>query len=120
MTTTASKRKRPARNRNTRYEVWTGYRSPTPEVPSRCVQTECRKFDWLDDAWEYARNLPEDAMHAIVQVTKFSAAWNWNSLEIRSRYDGSWCGVYPGSVYPERRPLTPEEIRNMGDWKNQT
>jgi hypothetical protein len=116
-TKTASTRKRPRRNPNARYEVWSGYRHPTK--PGHCPQTDWRTFDWLGDAWEYARTLPADAAHTIVHIDKFSAAWNWNSLEIRSRYDGTWCGVYPGSVFPDRRPLTPEEIENMGDWKNQ-
>jgi hypothetical protein len=50
MTTTASKRKRPARNQNARYEVWAGYPNPNPDRTGSSQYSD-RKFEWAADAW---------------------------------------------------------------------
>jgi hypothetical protein len=102
MTTTASKRKRPARNPNARYEVWAGFPNPNPDREGSS-QHSCRKFEWRADAWEYARNLPEDDKHVTVHITGWFAVDGWQSHHIRWRRNGAWLGN-------DDTPLTAEQI----------
>lgn len=101
MTATASKRKRPARNPNARYEVWAGY--PDPDRAGSSAQHSCRKFEWASDAWEYARSLPDDDRHVTVNVTGWFAANGWQGDHVRQRKGGVWRGR-------DERPLTAEQL----------
>lgn len=96
-----SKRERPRRNPNARYEVWSGY--PNPDRAGTSSQHENRKFEWASEAWEYARNLPADHEHTTVNITGWFAVTGWQGQHIRQRRDGVWRGL-------NGAPLTDEQL----------
>ena len=94
-------RKRPRQNKNARYEVWAGY--PHLTRPGTSSQYSNRKFEWADEAWEYALGLPVDNQHVTVNVTVWRASAGWQPAHVRQRRDGVWLGR--GDV-----PLTAEQL----------
>lgn len=103
----AAKTRRPRRNPNARYEVYSGY--PNPARPGTTSQHECRNFDWAADAWEYAKSLPVDREHTTVNITGWFASTGWQGQHIRQRRNGTWRGL-------DEQPLTAEQLadRKMG------